>query len=56
MLRGQEPRVADEPSRFKAADQKQVCSDDPIRERREHPEHLLGGGTRPAVRPTKGLR
>jgi hypothetical protein len=51
-----EPGVADEPSRLKAADQKQIRSDEPKRERREHPEHLSGGGTRSTVRPTKALR
>jgi hypothetical protein len=51
-----EPRVADELSRLKAADQEQVRSDEPKRERSEHPEHLSGGGTRSTVRSTKGLR
>ena len=51
-----EPRVADEPSRLKAAAQQQVRLDKPKRERREHPEHLSGGGTRSTVRSTKALR
>ena len=46
------PAVADETPKPEAADEKQVRSDEPKRERCEH---LSGGGTRSTVR-TKGLR
>ena len=38
-------RAADETPKPEAVDEKQVRSDEPKRERREHPEHLSGGGT-----------
>jgi hypothetical protein len=51
-----EHRAADETPKPEAVDEKQVRSDEPKRERREHPEHLSGGGTRSTVRSTKALR
>ena len=52
----EEHSAAEETPRPAAVDHKQVCPDEPKHERREHGEHLSGGGTRSAVRSTKGSR